>query len=162
MSASSQPDDAGLQDTAPQREVRLQKIYLRDASVEVPQGAAVFTGDWRPAIDVDLNMSCSDLDDGGHEVLVSVSVTAKRGEDVAYIVEVQQAGVFRLAGFDQADQRRQVLGTYCPSVLFPYVREAVGELVARAGFPHFLLQPVNFDALYRRHLEAAEAGAARH
>lgn len=146
-------------------QVRLQKIYLRDASVEVPHGPLAFTGalsgEWRPAVDVDLNMSCNDLDDGGREVVVRVAVTAKQGDSVAYIVEVQQAGVFRLSGFADADQRRQVLGTYCPAVLFPYAREAVAELVSRAGFPHFLLQPVNFDALYRAHVEGAGA-AARH
>lgn len=150
------------------RRVTLQKIYLRDASVEVPGAPAIFAGDWQPAIDVDLNMRVENLGEQSHHVTVTATVTAKQGENTAYIVEVEQAGVFRVAGFEDEQTRRQVLGAYCPSVLFPYLREAVGDFVQRAGFPHFLLQPVNFEALYARHLEAQsegagdEAPAARH
>lgn len=134
--------------------VTLQKIYLRDASVEVPAAPGVFAGNWDPSINVDLDTRVEDIGDQAHHVTVTATVTAKQEETTAYIVEVQQGGVFQLDGFDDDETRLQVLGAYCPSVLFPYLRETVGDLVQRAGFPHFLLQPVNFDALYQRHREA--------
>ena len=134
----------------PQRQVGLQKIYVRDASIEVPDGPRVFTVAYNPEVNVDLNTQIQNLSEETHQVCLTVTVTAKQEERTAYIVEVQQAGVFQLEGFE-AEERDQVLGAYCPSVLFPYIREAVGDMVQRAGFPHFLLQPVNFDLLYAQH-----------
>lgn len=134
-------------------QVLLQKIYLRDASVEVPDAPRIFTGEWQPQMDVDLDTHVESLDEQSYQVTVTITVTAKQGEATAYIVEVQQAGVFQLSGFDDDDQRRQILGTYCPNALFAYAREAVSDFIARAGFPQFLLQPVNFDALYQQHLQ---------
>lgn len=136
------------------RRVTLQKIYVRDASLEVPGAPGVFEGQWQPAVNVDLDMRVDDLGEQRHQVSATATVTAKQEDTTVYIVEVEQAGVFRLTGFDDDEARRQVLGAYCPSVLFPYLREAVSSLVQRAGFPPFLLQPVNFDALYRRHVAA--------
>ncbi|RJS91592.1 protein-export chaperone SecB [Salinisphaera sp. Q1T1-3] len=133
-----------------QRTVGLQKIYVRDASIEVPDGPRVFTLDYNPEVNVDLNTQIQNLSDETHQVCLTVTVTAKQEDRTAYIVEVQQAGVFQIEGFDE-QERDHVLGAYCPSVLFPYVREAVGDMVQRAGFPHFLLQPVNFDLLYAQH-----------
>lgn len=141
------------------RQVSLQKIYLRDASVEVPEGPLVFTREWRPQIDVDLDTRVQDAGEDRHHVAVTVTVTARVDEQVAYIVEVQQAGVFRVSGFEDDEERRRVLGVYCPDALFPYVREAVSELVQRAGFPPFLLQPINFEALYRRHREERQTAS---
>ncbi|MDT0619565.1 MULTISPECIES: protein-export chaperone SecB [Spectribacter] len=143
------------------RRVLVQKLYLRDASVEVPGGPGIFEGEWRPQIDVDLNFRVGDLGEQRHEVSVSVTVTAKRDDKTAYIVEVDQAGVFLVSGFDDTDEHQRVLGAYCPSVLFPYVRETVGDLVQRAGFPHFLLQPMNFDALFEQHRRSQDADAAQ-
>lgn len=141
------------------RQVSLQKIYLRDASVEVPDGPLVFTREWRPQIDVDLDTRVQEAGEDRHHVAVTVTVTARIDEQVAYIVEVQQAGVFRVSGFENGEERRRVLGVYCPDALFPYVREAISELVQRAGFPPFLLQPINFDALYRRRWEERQAAS---
>lgn len=134
-----------------QRQVGLQKIYIRDASIEVPDGPRVFTEEYNPEVNVDLNTQIQNLSEETHQVVVTVTVTAKQGDRTAYIVEVQQAGVFQLDGFSDDDERNHVLGAYCPSVLFPYIREAIGDMVQRAGFPHFLLQPVNFDMLYAQH-----------
>lgn len=140
--------------------VIVQKIYLRDASVEVPSGPKVFAGNWQPSINVDLDTRVDDIGDASHQVTVTATVTATQDEATAYIVEVHQGGVFQLSGFEDEESLGQVLGAYCPSVLFPYLREAVGDLVQRAGFPHFVLQPINFDALYQRHREAeVESGA---
>lgn len=136
-----------------QRQVALQKIYIRDASIEVPNGPRVFTEEYKPEVNVDLNTQVENLSRETHQVVLTVTVTARQGERTAYIVEVQQAGVFQIEGFDDARERGHVLGAYCPSILFPYIRESVGDMVQRAGFPHFLLQPVNFDRLYAQHQE---------
>jgi len=134
-----------------ERQLALQKIYIRDASIEVPDGPRVFTEEYKPDVNVDLNTRIENLSQETHQVTLTVTVTAKQAERTAYIVEVQQAGVFQLEGFDDDNERSHVLGAYCPSVLFPYIRESVGDMVQRAGFPHFLLQPVNFDQLYAEH-----------
>lgn len=139
-----------------ERQVGLQKIYIRDASIEVPDGPRVFTEEYNPEVNVDLNTQIQSLSDETHQVILTVTVTAKQGDRTAYIVEVQQAGVFQVEGFAD-DERDHVLGAYCPSILFPYIRESVGDMVQRAGFPHFLLQPVNFDLLYSQH-RANETG----
>lgn len=141
---------------APERQVALQKIYVRDASIEVPDGPHIFTRDYKPEVNVDLNTRIQGLDNNNHQVLLTVTVTAKQGDATAYIVEVQQAGVFSVQGFDDDAERGQVLGAYCPSLLFPFVRESVADMIQRAGFPHFLLQPVNFDTLYREHQKRGE------
>lgn len=149
-----------------ERSVVVQKIYLRDASVEVPGGPQIFAGNWQPSINVDLDTRVDETGDASHQVTVTATVTATQDEVAAYIVEVQQAGVFQLTGFDDDDSLGQVLGAYCPSVLFPYLRETVGDMVQRAGFPHFVLQPINFDALYQRHrdgeVESDTPASVRH
>jgi preprotein translocase subunit SecB len=92
-----------------------------------------------------------------HHVVLTVTINARLGERTAYHAEVQQAGVFKLAGFADDQERRAVLGAYCPSVLFPFAREAAADLIQRGGFPAFLLQPVNFDALYHQHVVQTRA-----
>lgn len=137
-------------------QVLMQKVYLRDASVEVPDAPRIFTGEWQPQMNVDLDTHVENLGEQAHQVTVIVTVTAKQGDATAYIVEVQQAGVFQVSGFDDDAQRLMVLGTYCPNALFAFAREAVSDLIARAGFPQFLLQPVNFEALYQQHLQSQD------
>lgn len=143
-----------------QRQVALQKIYIRDASIEVPDGPRVFTEEYKPDVNVDLNTRIENLSRETHQVTLTVTVTARQGERTAYIVEVQQAGVFQIEGFDDDNERGHLLGAYCPSILFPYIRESVGDMVQRAGFPHFLLQPVNFDLLYTQHQQDQAGGPA--
>lgn len=142
------------------RQVLLQKMYVKDASVEVPDGPAIFQTQFRPKLDVDLNTHVSDLGDDSHQVTLTVTLTAYKEEQTAYIVEVQHAGVFKVTGFE-GEQHSQVLGAYCPSLVFPFTREVVGDLVQRAGFPHFLLQPVNFDALYLQHRQKEQQGGGQ-
>lgn len=140
------------------RQVRLQKIYVADASVEVPDGPRVFAEEWKPRIEVNLGFSARELDASDHQVALQITVTAKSGDLTAYIVQVEQVGVFRLSGFDQAAERQRVLGAYCTGILFPYARETIGDLIQRAGFPHFLLQPMDLDALYQQHLDTLQSG----
>ncbi|MGB1581391.1 MAG: protein-export chaperone SecB [Nevskiales bacterium] len=145
------------------KQVAIQKIYVKDASVEVPNAPSIFTSEWKPQMDVQLNTGVQDLSDEAHEVVLTVTVTAKLDEQTAYLVEVKQAGVFLVRGFEDEAERRAILGAYCPNTMFPFVRETVADMVVRAGFPHFLLQPVNFDALYQQHLQQRQnKGETKH
>jgi preprotein translocase subunit SecB len=139
--------------------VILQKIYVRDASLEVPNAPEIFTQEWSPKLDVQLNTAVQDLSPEVHHVVLTVTLNARLGERTAYHAEVQQAGVFKLAGFEDEEERRAVLGAYCAGVLFPFAREAAADLIQRGGFPAFLLQPVNFDALYQQHRQQTRAPA---
>ncbi|VAX05081.1 Protein-export protein SecB (maintains pre-export unfolded state) [hydrothermal vent metagenome] len=139
-----------------QQQFALQKIYLKDISFETPNSPAIFTEKWEPSVNVELQSSGKALDENIHDVVLTVTVTAKLGEKTAYLVEVQQAGVFTVAGFSD-EERTHMLGSYCPNILFPYAREAISDLVAKGGFPQMLLGPVNFDAMYTEHLQRQQA-----
>lgn len=137
----------------------IQKIYVKDVSFETPNSPAIFTETkWEPEVNVQLNTRATPLADHMHEVVLSITVTAKSGDKTAYLVEVQQAGIFRTEGFDAA-QLNHLLGSFCPNILFPYVREAISDTVTRGGFPQMLLAPVNFDALYAQHLQQQQGAA---
>lgn len=139
----------------------LQRIYVRDLSFEAPKTPEIFRQEWKPGISVDLNTRQKDLGNDFHEVVLTLSVTVKNGDDTAFIAEVQQAGIFLIKGLD-ADSMSHTLGAFCPNLLFPYAREALDSLVVRGSFPALMLAPVNFDALYAQELarlQAAEATA---
>jgi preprotein translocase subunit SecB len=153
MSETSQPDAA----EPGQRQFGVQRVYVKDLSFEVPRAPDVFRAAWKPRIKMDLNTRSAKVEDGLHEVVLTLSVEARDDEDrVGFIVEVQQAGLFRAIGLSDAELH-QTLGSYCPNLLFPYAREAVDNLVLRGGFPALLLAPVNFDALYAEALRQAQA-----
>lgn len=136
--------------TGPQ--VVLQKIYLKDASLELPNAPAVFTKQEQPTIDLSLNTNAQNLGADNYQVTLSVTITAKLPTgDVAFLIEVHQCGIFGVRNFPNADEVEAVLGTYCLQQVFPFARESVADLIQRAGFPPILLQPVNFDALYLEH-----------
>lgn len=130
----------------------LQRVYVRDLSFEAPKSPEIFRQDWRPGINLDINTQHNLLDNGFYEVILTLSVTAKNGEDIAFIVEVQQAGIFLIRGIEE-NEMSHMLGAFCPSLLFPYAREALDSLVTRGTFPALMLAPVNFDALYAQELE---------
>ena len=136
----------------PARQVVLQKIYLKDASLEIPGAPQIFTRDWAPEVDVQITTAVQAVGTDQHHVQLTVTVTAKLKQEVAFLAEVQQAGIFLVKGVADGAERQKVLGADCPSILFPFAREAIAELVQRGGFPQLLLQPVNFDALYRQHV----------
>lgn len=125
----------------------IQRIYTRDVSFESPNAPAIFREEWKPQIKLDLNTRTRTLDDNVVEVVLIITVEAKIGEKTAFLTEVQQAGVFTVSGFPD-ETRDQMIGAYCPSVLFPYAREAVDTAVTKGSFPALMLAPVNFDALY--------------
>jgi len=151
--------DGNTQQTGTEQTFHIAKIFLKDMSLEVPNAPQIFqAGEWAPDISVDLGTSGNQLENQAYEVVLTVTVTAKLGDQTAYLCEVHQGGIFQLDGFDE-QTLNGVLGSYCPSILYPYAREAVSDLVAKAGFPQMLLGPVNFDALYAQRLQEAQQGA---
>lgn len=141
-----------------EQQFNIQKIYIKDVSFESPSSPAVFTEDWKPESNLELNTNGKKLEDNVYEVVLSLTVTVKNNDKVAHLVEIQQAGIFSIAGFSDADLSH-MLGSFCPNILFPYAREAVSDLVTRGGFPQLLLAPVNFDALYAQHLQQLQQNA---
>lgn len=145
-----------MSDNQPQ--FALQRVYLKDVSFEAPNSPQVFTKEWKPEVKLDLNTGAKKLDDTHYEVSIKVTVTATNADDTAFLVEVDQAGLFVLANIPE-DQIRPMLATVCPNILFPYLRENIDNLVIKGGFPALVLAHINFDALYQQRLaqEAEEA-----
>jgi preprotein translocase subunit SecB len=141
--------------------VLLQKIYCKDASLEVPMAPQVFTRQWQPQVDVQVNTDIKPLDNDQYHVVLAVTVTAKLGDEVAFLAEAHQAGIFIVRGFATQEERQAVLAGYCPGLIFPFARETIAEMVQRGGFPQMLLQPINFEALYLEHVNRARAQQAQ-
>ncbi len=144
---------------APQQTFALQRMYLKDASVESPSSPMVFTKAWKPKFKVDLNTRSNFIAEKSHEVVLTVTLTAELEEENVLLIEVQQAGLFAIEGIE-GDTLKQVLGIACPNLLFPYAREAVDSMALKAGFPAVGLQPVNFEALFREAQKQAQAQQA--
>lgn len=144
MSENSEPQEAGA--SAPQ--LLLQQIYLKDCSYEAPLGPRV-EGEWKPEFSLNLNTTSSEVAPETLEVVLTVRVEARMGEKIAYLVELKQAGLFQIRNCTPP-QMRQIIGSVCPTILFPYARATCSDLIAQGGFPQFLLPPVNFDALLER------------
>ncbi len=142
----------------PTSQFSLQRIYVKDLSFEAPKSPEIFREDWSPSVELDLNTNQRGLEGDFHEVVLTLTVTVKTGEEVAFIAEVQQAGIFLIQGLDTTSQAH-ALGAFCPSILFPYARETLDSLVVRGSFPALMLAPVNFDALYAQELQRMQAGA---
>ncbi|MGK9066956.1 protein-export chaperone SecB [Stutzerimonas chloritidismutans] len=143
----------------------LQRIYVRDLSFEAPKSPEIFRQEWSPSVSLDLNTKQKPLEGDFHEVVLTLSVTVKTGEEVAFIAEVQQAGIFLIKGLE-AQAMSHTLGAFCPNILFPYARETLDSLVTRGSFPALMLAPVNFDALYAQEMarmqQAGDAPATAH
>ncbi len=133
-----------------QRQFAIQRIYVKDMSVEVPNSPKIFLENWEPELNMDLGTKADPVDSNTYEVVLTLTVTVKIKTTVAFLVEVKQAGIFTLQGFPE-EQLRPMLGAFCPNVLYPYARATVTDLVVRAGFPQLYLTPVSFDALYEQH-----------
>ena len=143
------PEEQNTSQAQPQ--FAIQKIYVKDVSFETPNSPDVFTQEWKPEVNVELDSKGRLVNEDIHEIVLGVTVTAKFGDKVAFLAEIQQAGIFVIKNFQEND-KAAMIGSYCPSLLFPFAREAISDLVTKGGFPQFLLQPVNFDALYQQHL----------
>lgn len=135
----------------------IEKLYVKDLSLEVPGAPQIFLEREAPQINVQLRTAGQGVDDGVFEVTLTVTVTAKIGEKTMFLVEVRQAGIFQIRNVPQEDLQ-PILGIACPNILFPYARESVSDAVNRAGFPPVVLAPVNFEALYQQRAQQAAAG----
>ncbi len=148
---------AQTEETKPQ--FAMQRIYAKDLSFESPASPAVFQKQWQPKISVDLNTTSSKIDEqGNYEVVLTVTITAKLEDQTAFLVEVQQAGIFFITGIEGDDLRR-VLATAAPTILFPYARENIDAVCVKGGFPAVMLAPVNFDALFQQAVAQAQTQA---
>lgn len=132
-----------------EQQFALQRIYIKDVSFESPQGVDAFTQQWQPQIHQELSTSTQRLEENLYEVALTVTVTGKIDDKTVFLVEVKQAGVFALAGFDEG-QLRQVMGIHCPNILFPYARQMVDNLMVAGTLPPLHLPAVNFEALFQQ------------
>jgi len=150
-----------MSDEQQQPTFSIEKIYVKDLSLEIPHAPKVFMQRETPQIDVQLHNQGGKVDEGVYEIVLTVTVTAKLAEDkTLFLVEVAQAGIFQIRNIPEADLE-PILGIPCPNILFPYVRETISDLVSRAGFPPVLLNPVNFELMYQQQrTEQPEAAAA--
>ena len=144
---------------AAEKEFAIQKIFIKDVSFEAPNSPSVFTQKWEPNVNLELSTAGRQLADGVHEVVLSLTVTAKLGDKTAYLVEAHQAGVFTIRNFNDQEMG-PMLGSFCPNILFPFAREAISDIVTKGGFPQLLLAPVNFDALFAQHMQRLQEQAA--
>jgi preprotein translocase subunit SecB len=144
-----------------EKRISVAKIYVKDFSFESPMTPGVFkTEKWSPQTNLNLRSGHTEIDAGVHEVVLTITVDAKEDDKTVFLVELQQAGLFELTGYEDSE-RSAITGSYCPSILFPYAREAIASIIQKGGFPEFVLQPINFDALYMQsQKQAAEAAAA--
>ena len=138
-----------------EKQFSIQKIYTKDMSFETPNSPKVFTEKWEPSVDFNLVSHVEPLEGPLYAVALTVTITVKNEAKTAYLVEVNQAGIFSLSGFSDKEMGPMV-GSFCPNILFPYAREAVSDIVAKGGFPQLLLAPVNFDALYGQHIQTLQ------
>ena len=154
---------AGEQPQAQTLQFQLQRIYLKDLSFESPLGAAAFKQAWQPKINQDLNTAVTKVDDNQYEVVLKITINLELAGKTAFLIEVQQAGLFMIQGAD-GPKLAQVLNTLCPQILFPYAREVVDSCALKGSFPALALPPINFDVLFSRAMQEAgkasgEAGA---
>lgn len=129
---------------------QLHKLYIKDATFSTPNAQKAFLSEWKPELKVEIDTQATKLpEDNTHEVVLKVNCTVKSGDVEAFEVEVEQAGIFEIHNLPE-DQLELTLGTYCPNLLYPYLRETVSDLVMRGGFPQLSLAPINFEVLYQQ------------
>src|SRR4051812_47035493 len=142
----------------------IEKLFVKDLSVEVPNAPKIFLERDTPQIEIQMTSASTPIDEGYYEVVVSVTVTAKLAEKTVFLVEASQGGVFQIRNVPQSELE-PVLGVTCPNILYPYVREVISDAVVRAGFAPVVLNPVNFEAVFQAQRDAkaqAPAGATTH
>ena len=133
----------------------IEKIYVKDLSLEIPNAPAIFLERDNPQIDLQMHCEANPIGDNVYQASITVTVTAKLKEKNMFLVEACQAGIFRIQNVPQTEIKA-VLGIGCPNILFPYLRETVSDVVTRGGFPPVMLNPVNFEALYHQQQQAQE------
>jgi preprotein translocase subunit SecB len=143
------------------KRISIAKIYLKDFSFESPQAPAVFrSGEWKPQTNLNLRSSHNEVEGSVHEVVLTITVEAKEEDKTIFLVELHQAGLFEISGYEK-DEFSAIIGSFCPNMLFPYAREAIAATIQKGGFPEFVLQPINFDALYMQSMQQKAAEQAK-
>jgi len=138
----------------------IEKIYVKDLSIEVPNAPQIFLERETPSIEVQIHSAANTISDGMYEVVLTVTVNAKEGEKAFFLVEVVKAGIFQIRNVPEQDLE-PILAVACPNILFPYARETISDAVNRAGFPPVILAPVNFEALYQQRLMEQQQGESK-
>jgi len=128
-------------------EFGIQRIFVKDISFESPSAPKVFRDQWDPQVNLEVNTKVERLESDTWEVVLGLTIQARKESKAIFVIEIQQAGIFTIKGIE-GDGLNRVLGTYCPNILYPYAREVVDTLAVRGSFPALMLQPINFDALY--------------
>jgi preprotein translocase subunit SecB len=147
--------------TAEQKQLVMQKIYVKDLSFESPKAPTVFTTNVNPQTQLNIRSSAQEVAPNTQEVTLTLTVEAKDNDSTLFLIEVKQAGIFFLQGYTP-EEHALLIGSFCPNTLYPFAREAIADIVAKGGFPQLLLQPINFDALYQQAMQerAARNGGA--
>jgi preprotein translocase subunit SecB len=153
-------DQAATQNEGEKTGIQPRKIYLKDVSFESPNSPDIFTLDWKPNVDIEIDSKSALLADDLHEVMLTLTVTAKVGDNTAFLAEIHQAGIFVMRGLD-AEELHRAQHVFCMRMLYPYASATLTDTVTKGGFPQLLLAPVNFLGLYaqRQQAAAAQAGA---
>jgi len=143
-----------------EKQLSITKIYVKDFSFESPQSPGVFrTNEWSPKTSLNLRSTHTPVDGDFHEVVLTISVEAKDDDKTVFLVELHQAGLFEVTGHTP-DEAGMLFGSFCPNILFPYARESISTMIQKGGFPEFVLQPINFDALYMQGMQQQQEQAA--
>jgi preprotein translocase subunit SecB len=137
----------------------IEKLYVKDLSLELPNAPQIFTERETPQIAIEISNTGSKIDDGIYEVVLTITVTSKVGEKVAFLIEAAQAGIFQVRNVPE-ENLEVIFSVTCPNILFPYVREVISDASVRAGFPPVVLSPINFEALYAQQKQQQAQDAA--
>ncbi len=145
-----------------EKQLSITKIYVKDFSFESPQSPGVFrSNEWSPKTSLNLRSTHTPVDDNFHEVVLTISVEAKDNDKTVFLVELHQAGLFEVTGHTP-EEAGMLFGSFCPNILFPYARESISAMIQKGGFPEFVLQPINFDALYMQSQQKQAAKSEAH
>ena len=158
----AQEENNVAQEQAQQPGFSIEKIYVKDVSLEIPHAPQIFTDRTQPQVSIELSNLAQQVEESVFEVAIKVTVTSKIAEKTVFLVEVTQAGIFQIRNVP-AENLEMIVGITCPNILFPYLRESVSDLVVRAGFQPVLLNPINFEALFaqQKQQEAEQAGSVQ-
>ena len=158
----AQEDNNAAQEQAQQPGFSIEKIYVKDVSLEIPHAPQIFTDRTQPQVSIELSNLAQQIEESVFEVAIKVTVTSKIAEKTVFLVEVTQAGIFQVRNVP-AESMEMIVGITCPNILFPYLRESVSDLIVRAGFQPVLLNPINFEALFaqQKQQEAEQAGSVQ-
>lgn len=154
----AQEDNNAAQEQAQQPGFGIEKIYVKDASLEIPHAPQIFTDRTQPQVSIELGNFAQQIEENVFEVAIKVTVTSKIADKTVFLVEVTQAGIFQISNVP-AENIELIVGITCPNILFPYARETVSDLVVRAGFQPVLLNPINFEALFAQQKQQESAQA---